>query len=443
MLTNARPYRMAGPAIALGIIVANACSEGREPTADRPVAALQKHHVFDYAEEAPVRQLARQIPSLGGWYFDTATGNLVVYMKDFRNANAAKAALNGILGHDLAKSRRRHPQADIVFREAGYTWLQLKEWRDLVREVMPTLSGITSLDLDEVRNRVVIGLDYGYNPAAVHSLVSNLGIPEAAVEIEIAGPLVPFTTVRDKFRPYLGGVQTQWINDVTFEIHLCSLGFNALTSLNEKVFVTSSHCSKTHGVADGTFTFQNVVAFDSLNPTFIGQEVADYGVAGCGNELCTFADAALYSAHTSTEWVLGRIAHTSCACFGSPCNPAIDPCMIEIYSTIPYFTINAVRSSYNPGDYVFMVGATTGTTEGNVTKTCTTVRGDGLFRDCQVLATFVAGEGDSGGPVFLDWSNAQDQTVTLGGVIVGGYQGKVAFSPWSGIVMNYPGLTAF
>lgn len=431
-------------AFATAIGIAAACSTDRLPTAESTIGgALQNRTEFDYREEAPFREIAQRIPSIGGWYFDTATGNLVVSLKDLRDAGSAKAALHSLLDHQPSGGGI-DPQVDVIVRQAHYTWLQLKDWRDLLRAVMPATPAMVSLDLNEAGNRIDIGLDYGYAHGPMHKLVSRLGIPEGAVRIETSGPLVPLSTVRERARPYLGGLRTQsLVDEVTFGVSECTLGFNALTSDNRKVFVTASHCTMTPGDSDGTFIFQDTLDIDSVPANFIGEEIEDYGVP-CGNLQCTHADAALNMPDDTTDWVLGRIARTSCECGGATCgDPPIAQCQVEINSTRPYFNITAVQASFVMGALVHKVGEATGTTDGYVTATCKTVRGNGLLRDCQVVADFAAGEGDSGGPVFLDWSTSQDTAITLGGVIVGSYQGKIAFSPWSGIEQNYPGLTVF
>lgn len=145
-----------------------------------------------YQEERRVREFAQRIPSTGGWYFDTATGNLVVYLKDLKEADSARVLLRSWLAQDIADSRTRHPRADIVVREATYTWLQLTEWRDRLRRVMPNTPSMISLDLDEVRNRVVVGVDSVADSVPVRQLARRLGIPDEAAVIEVTGPLVPF-----------------------------------------------------------------------------------------------------------------------------------------------------------------------------------------------------------------------------------------------------------
>lgn len=84
-----------------------------------------------YPEERPFREVAQRLPGFGGWFFDTVSGNLVVYLTDLEEADSAKALIMSRFSRRLSERRRTYPEAGVVVRKADYAWLQLSEWRDL------------------------------------------------------------------------------------------------------------------------------------------------------------------------------------------------------------------------------------------------------------------------------------------------------------------------
>jgi hypothetical protein len=319
----------------IGVTVVAGCSERDVPTGQE--AALNHSSVqvaVDYPEEHPLRDLALRIPGHGGFFFDTASGNLVVYLKNLGDADAAKSLLRSMLARELSDVRVRHSQADVVARQGTYTFLQLREWRD--RLTLPILEtrGVAWLDLDEVRNRVVVGLDAGADPVAAREVVSSLRIPNEAVEFESSPPFVLFTTLTDRVRPLVGGLRI-----TSQSLKACTLGFNAIWS-GMRAFVTASHCSDARMSPDSTAQFQaNRAPGDT-----IGYEVADYSEV-CGSRKCSLADAAVYGISDSTvggsDWVLGRIARTRLGCFGN-CYPPF-PEILEIDPDRPHFYIESTQ----------------------------------------------------------------------------------------------------
>ncbi len=427
---------------AAGALILSACfSETQAPTEqnlDLSVSARQGGS--DYAEERPHRDLARRVPSLGGFFFDRATGNLIVNLTDLSRAASAKGLLRSMLARELAETRKRHPQADVVVRQGTYTFLQLKAWRDRLVPGILDVPGVVWLDLDEANNRIVIGLDQetaATDPAPVREAARNLGVPEEAVDFESSGPFVPQQTLNDTIRPIVGGIQIDARPEATSGP--CTLGFTAVWR-GKKAFVTASHCSEVWLSPDSTAQYQ-----PTKTPTGvpIGYEVADTSWP-CGGDRCSYADASVYSVADnadSTQWVLGRLARTRLGCFGNCYPPA--PEIKEISPDHPYFYIDGTQSAWVAGMLVNMIGEESGTLQGNVVRTCIVMRpgGSGFRFECQHQADYGSHAGDSGGPVFYGWNLWPDSTIWLGGIHVGVLQNKAVFSPWSGIVQNFPDLT--
>jgi len=90
---------------------------------------------------------------------------------------------------------------------------------------------------------------------------------------------------------------------------------------------------------------------------------------------------------------------------------------------------------------VNMIGEESGSLQGYVVKTCIVFSpASGLRFECQHQADYVGHAGDSGAPVFYGYNLWPDSTIWLGGIHIGIMQNKAVFSPWSGIVQNFPDL---
>jgi len=441
--------RMASPqkvlclgSLAAGICAASvsSCADSRIPTDGLRVdlGATSTQVAQSFAEEMPFLDLAREVPSHGGFYRDTASGNVVVYLKDIAHADRARSLLRHLVGPSLARPGFARRGREIVVREAKYTFLELKAWRDRLTPLIMAAPGVVSLDLDEVDNRIVIGLDFGVGQGLLRRIVGDVGIPQEAVEFETVGPIVLHQqTLLDSIRPFEGGLVIRRLSSGL--IHECTLGVNALRN-GQRVFVTNAHCSPSWGQTDGVQQYQPrvpITASDSAVIFPIGHEIADTSSA-CGNRRCSNSDAAIYLATGNPDnWVLGRIAATIYGCFG-PCSGGAP---LTIDSSRPHFVINATNFSIMAGDLVSKMGSKTGWTQGYVTDTCQVVRSGANLVYCQDFANYASDLGDSGAPVILDIGLYPDSLVTLGGLHSAKAQGgKSVFSPLSGIWVDYGSL---
>src|SRR4030095_15425420 len=163
------------------------------------------------------------------------------------------------------------------------------------------------VDNDETANRVRIGVENVNAIGQVRAAVVRLGVPDDAVIIERADPIVQVATLQDVVdRPVRAGVQ------INFPGFLCSVGFNA-TSGGQKSFITASHCTNTQGGIESTPYWQPL---QSSAPTQIATEVDDPAYKRGGTDcpkgkMCRYSDAsrALYA--NGANQALGLIASTS------------------------------------------------------------------------------------------------------------------------------------
>lgn len=431
---------------AIGIVLFGACREGNAPPgglqADRVRSPSGQPGDPVYAEERPFWNLAQTFPSTAGFFLDPVTSDIVVSLTDLRDAEPVKAMLRSSLAARLARIRKRNPRADVVVRQATHTFLQLKQWRDGMNRAL-SIPGIDWLDLDEARNRVVLGVDPGTDLRPIRQLARDLGVPEEAVTFEVDGPAVPRLALTDSVRPIAGGTEIQ-----SDSLHIirktCSLGFPALWN-GRRGFVTASHCSVKKFALDSTQQYQPTLPLthaDSMTHSPIGFEVADYAPQPCPPTVkapgCVYADAAVYQyTGDTTLWYLGHIARPTYGCAPGPCSPP----NLQIGGS---FHISATDSNIMQNDLVSLIGEASGWDQNYVvSKSCVnlTDKKTGYVLLCQEYANFGNADGDSGGPVLLNIFAPPDSNVTLGGVFWGATPNNAIFSPWSGVVYEYPFLT--
>ncbi len=290
------------------------------------------------------------------------------------------------------------------------------------------LAGVVFTDADETSGRLVVGvLDRGVE-SLVRARLPALGVSSQSVDVVETEPILRVTTLRDKVRPVVGGLQ------IRFSQYLCSLGFNASRNATAG-YVTASHCSTKQGEVDGTKYYQPL---NQVADEFIGTEVADpaffRNTNGCPRgRRCRYSDSNFSDGDDVVLFTLGVIARTTGPNNGS----------LEIDGE---FAITA-EGPATVGETANKVGRTTGWTQGTVTRTCvnTGVSGTNIVLLCQDFVEntvqIVAG-GDSGSPVFR--INA-DGSVTLLGNLWGGNSSGTLFvySPIANIEHELGALTTF
>lgn len=409
-----------------GIVAAAACSENSTPVA--PDAGLLADRGQAQGAQPPsADDLDRRVPGFGGFFLDR-NGAPTVYLLAGSERGAAEQALAGYLSaHRLSASAVR-------VREAKYRWGELERFNsDATLEVF-SVPGTVFVDNDETSNRVRIGVETLGAGGQVRAALARLGIPDDAVIVEQADPIVQVATLQNVAdRPVQAGVQ------INFPGYLCSVGFNATTPGRQKSFVTASHCTNTQGGVENTPYWQPL---QSTNPIQIATEVADpvYVKNGPGcprSRKCRYSDASRAAYIDGANQALGLIAQTSGANNGS----------LTITGS---FTITAddcatTGGCLAVGATVNKVGRTTGWTAGQISATCvnTGVSGTNIVQLCQTFvsssATIVRG-GDSGSGV---WVNTGNNTAQLVGILWGGNSSGTLFvySPLANVFRELGTLT--
>jgi len=363
--------------------------------------------------------IGRDVPGFGGLFVD-ARGGIHVYVLDpARDGGLAAKALG--------------PRATVL--DGDYRFDELLAWRYALRSLL-SFDGVTTLDVDEARNRVVLGVEPSLGAEARAALATRLtatGIPAGAVVLADIGAVrelpadrataaaVAPATVQGKFRPAPGGVQIVFSGRF-----VCTLGFNAVLG-RDFGFVINDHCTEVRGEPDGTAYSQGIPG-DGI----IGSEVRDpsFITEGCPvDRRCRMSDSAFARYTKKNLGVLGRVARTTAQgdVEGS----------LRVSPPGSRFTVIGKAPDPLVGQQAHKVGRTTGWTAGEVVGTCVdaNISTNDVTLFCQTFVAAGSGPGDSGSPVFARAGGTQAR---LMGILWGGGTHPVfgqlfIFSPLSAI----------
>ncbi|HEY3013079.1 MAG TPA: hypothetical protein VGJ36_10050 [Gemmatimonadales bacterium] len=392
-----------------------ACQDNSSPTSPDagPLSArVQSSQGSDLPSAA---EFARQVRGFGGFFLNQ-DGLPAVYLTRGSSRVPAERLLAGYLaGRGLSTAALR-------VLEGRYPWQQLQRWQAAATVEALAVPGAVFVDNDETSNRVRIGVENLSAMSQVRAAVARLRIPDDAVIVERAEPIVQVATLQNVVdRPVRAGVQ------INFPGFLCSVGFNA-TSGTQKSFITASHCTNTQGGVENTPYWQPLQTTD---PTQIATEVADpvYVRNGCPRgRKCRFSDASRAAYIDGANQALGLIAQTSGANNGS--------ITITGSFSITSDDCTTLGGCLPVGTTVNKVGRTTGWTSGLVTNTCvnTGVQGSRIVQLCQTFVSAGVGAGDSGSGVF----QITGSSVKLAGVLWGGNSGGTlfVFSPFANVTQE-------
>jgi hypothetical protein len=356
-----------------------------------------------------------RVPEFGGMFIgeENHVRTLQVYLLDPapRVIAAVEQAIVDVFGRD------RIPPGGIRVLQGQYSFMELKRLYDSGLTTVLSMPDVVFTDIDEVHNRLRVGVASPSAVTAVQRQLDALAIPRAAVTIEITPPFEAQDSLDDIVRPPLGGLRISSPNGG------CTLGFNAITLGGEGVpgFVTNSHCTNVQGGTEGTPFGQpstvDTVGKEAIDPIYTAS-------SGCpSGRVCRVSDSAFvrYTPKVAQQTTPGFIADVCPA-------SSIEMCL---FSTFRITNVDLPLA----GELVAKVGATTGRTEGVVLSTCANVNVSGtkisLF--CQGLAAWLGGvfpiadKGDSGSPVFkVDRAADQFTTdVTLVGLLWGSSGGTL------------------
>jgi hypothetical protein len=375
------------------------------------------------SDDEYARASRAEAPGFAGFYLRD-DGTPVVLVTDLTTRGEEQR----YLARELAaarRGRRAGAPAQPLFVKAAHDFAQLQTWAEQLTPLMSSRGDVYLVDVDEVGNRVLLGVADATATGAVRAEAARLGIPASAVATQVQGKPELRATVRDRFTTTVGGIQ------IAFSNYLCTLGFNARRVSNStNIYVTNAHCTGTQYASDGIAIYQNTNAVGNQ----IGNEVYDralYACAGVGTS-CRWADAAFISNNGTRTIGQGGIARTAWAT-GGPGGLTV---------TGEFDIVGRYTGAAPVGTYLDKTGRTSGSTYGQVTSSCVTI---GVLR-CQDISSVWSEGGDSGSPmhVWIGGAGAAENDTQLYGILWGGPNGNwnVTYSSrLSGIESDLGALT--
>jgi hypothetical protein len=375
-----------------------------------------------------------------------------VQVADSTRLGAAASVVRAAISSGAILVPREYRSRPVVARKVAYSFQQLSNWRDLVVDsLLMAGDAVIMDDLDEMKNRIVVGLNGTLEGASgqVGTRLTALNIPVAAVQFVqaslTASPAAPA-------QPMLLSSDSIWRKNDTiaggFQIGIRSPGGVCTNGLvvdrsGTRGMITASHCTAHLWQADTTDTLWFASA--STGEVAIGRETVDPAGISCSGIYsgCTnfrASDASFFTAFTYPSR-RGSIVRTQGRVSGSAGTLAID-------TSNPWINMNTDSPLIFAGLQVNKVGKATGWTYGNVTNTCqdaTMSDGGSNHRVlCEDVATVWVHSGDSGGPIFT-W-DGEDGGSFLGlltqfGNGCGDPCTTISFTPLSNIVNDLGSLT--
>lgn len=378
---------------------------------DRPGAG---HEEDDYLYE-----IAREVPSYGGHFMDE-NGDLVVWVKNSDNEEAAKRAIRSRIANGrIFVPRSRMATIRIRAQKADYAITELGAWREAVFGIQKEL-GWTMLDLDEGLNRVTIGVTPGTNYAEgspFASAIARRGIPNSAVNIvESENSLTltrrrawPLTTIKDYADSLVGGVWYR-VKNGDGNWSSCTIGYPAILSNGKSGYISAGHCSAVKWNTDGSEARQ---PSEYITPA-VGFELYDktpgtcpiFWFIGCKYR---FADVNIFEV-TGRPVKVGYLARPNTRAL----NYSND---LTVSSSTPLIQVVGETSSITQGSTIDVIGVTSGWSYSVVRNTCTSIIVDFKMHRCSYSIEADIEGGDSGAPVF--YYDPVANTAVAAGIVFG------------------------
>jgi len=375
-----------------------------------------------WSSDAQLSALGERVPGFGG-AFVGSDGRLAVYLQNpaTQRATFEKAAGGG---------------ANIL--KGDYEFRDLVAWKAALRPLL-SMPGVTSLDANEMINRVQVGIDpkaTAAQRADVEARLASLGVPAAAVRFAGQTAMSPMplivrassaaakgkgTTVQSRFVPFPAGVQINWRIDTQF-VGICTVGFVAKQGASTGL-VTNRHCTNVEGAVDRTHYRQG-----GFSDPFVATEVKDPGFFTGGDcpvgRRCRNSDSVFAKLDGKSN--KPSIADLKKIVKPTKASPTRGP--LSVSPATARFTIVGREGEPLEGEIAHKVGRTTGETFGPIIGSCidVNVSDADVTNLCQTVVQGGSDHGDSGSPVFVlntaKGSSSTPPPVRAVGIMWGGGQ---------------------
>ncbi len=282
-----------GPVTLAIVLLSSACRHDAPTSASPPTGSLVQPNMISNQVrwrtlDDELSELVNQIEGFGGFFYDD-DGTLAVHLKNPETLPSSRSKVAGFMGR---WARGRPARLAAIATDAArmralparFDYRELLAWYR--REIIPNVGGapeVTMTDIDERRNRIVIGVADPSLVGAIRDRVARLSVPRDAVEVihfEHQYPQAGATRARpdgrsgatvqlltDQLRPVPGGAQIQQLYNPPGGgpslIDTCTLGFNLVGYIGGvlqpgRYFVTASHCAHPRSVVIPTSMAQPI-----------------------------------------------------------------------------------------------------------------------------------------------------------------------------------------
>lgn len=411
---------MKRPVYALSFVmaVATACSVAEEPSQPtgptRLGAALGERHsprpFTGMMLDDMLAKVDELSPGFAGMY-GAPGDSLIIAHSGSASLASVLEAMRAVMGDGSPEYRVRG--ARLVSVRFGFR--ELANYRSQIES--RGFAGWVTSDIDEVNNRVLIGVESDEIASRVRSTALALDIPPEAVLVRTEARPRPATSLRSRLDTTKAGISVAILTGQGYGGGNCSIGFNYTLWSSTNYFMTNGHCTYNYagnGILDTTVkATQNYYASFPFPFPDEAREVANpsYRVlSGCPSSSCRYSDAVGFRWQTSQVIGQGKLAMTSWDSYGQSQGDTIIAGTFNITAESPsgWLYPHALPSK---------MGATTGFTSGEILQSCMTFYDIGGQLLCQFRSELYIQPGDSGGPVFFYSNTTNESSVTLAGIV--------------------------
>jgi len=149
--------------------------------------------------------LAQVAPGFTGVFFDEH-GDLTVTVG---TDNFSVGSLDRVLTWARAHSSTAFSQASVKIRRVSFDYSTLSSWYAVIGKAVQREDNLNATDIDETRGVIRLGFSSMARVGDLRSRLKALGVPSQMVEFQQREPAQPETTLNQKYRPAVGGLEIQ------------------------------------------------------------------------------------------------------------------------------------------------------------------------------------------------------------------------------------------
>jgi hypothetical protein len=412
--------------------------------------------------------IATVVPGFGGAF--VVNGEVHAYLVDTLRGKE----LRSVLASSRVLALAHHSGSQIKIHKGQFDFRDLVKWELQAQNLLASVPGVVWFDANEATNQVEVGVANAESMSDVESGIRLLGIPQAAIRVEMTQmPLVHTDFLSTNgLRPFGAGMNVSlhgtnidgwisWGGGCTAGPTVWIPSGAVPNGISETYMITNSHCTPVFWSEDFVDLYQS----SNTAPYKVGTESVDpapfYGGACPSGKACRWSETALVDMFDANgvEDTLNTTAYRGWIARTTFSDPNQGSLQIDAAPNNA-FVVQGARDATIPlmGDEADLMGSVSGWTTGTVIHACmnTTISGINShihftgqpYLLCQDMTSATSRPGDSGQPVFFRHGTTDSngrEWVRLLGVAWGGGTGASPtwFSVTSNIIGEYPFLSSY